>query len=532
MKRHRRNQDIRERIKDLTELISLAAEDLEPDLLAQVSAVAHRAKERLALNPDISVVALVGATGSGKSSLVNALVGADVAQVGVRRPTTTEALAVCGAGKDTSELLDWMGVAGRVIVPEGAGLPENVTVIDLPDIDSVDRANRQIVDRLAERVDVLVWVADPQKYADHILHHEFVRPLAHHSRVTLGVLTQTDRLTPPETQRVKADLTRLLHEDGIVDPQVIATSAVTGDGIETLRATISEVANQQKQEAGRLNGDVDWALSQIAQALGVDSFTATAAYDEWEGKLQEAAIQAAGVKSICQAVQRAYIHRGIRHCGWLPTRGIRALRADPLKRLHLQGDGSDQVHSLPAPLTSEEVLHVQAREASQAIAENRPHTWRSRLYTQLREDFVQISQELNHAISSTDLRMGNKPPKSWRFFNALQWIFWVISLAAAVWLGAIVIARNFLLLPWNPPYWEGLPIPTLLVGAGIAGTVLIALIATGFVRLMARRRQKQACRALRQAVGEVVSREVWVPLLGELQRQERIGNMLGKANPK
>lgn len=528
MRRAHDSSNINERVEQLAHLRQILDRDLPAEEANRIDATVAQARERLALNPEISVVALVGATGSGKSSLMNALVGADVARVGVRRPTTTEALAACPPGQDSSTLLDWLEIPHRVMVPEGAGLPANVAIIDLPDIDSVDRRNRQIVDRLAQRVDVLVWVADPQKYADQVLHHEFIRPLAHHSQVTLVTLTQVDRLVPADAERIRADLARLVEADGIANPQVIATSSVTGEGLEKLRAAIAKVAQHQQKRAARLHADVDAALVRISQQIG--EFDAAkvgrAVESQHLGWLQNAAAKAAGVETIANAVQRAYVHRGMRHCGWMPLRAARSLRADPLKRLHLQGDGSDQVHSMPAPIASEELLHVQARELAQDLGQGRPPVWRQRIQKELSQRFAGISKDLNYAVASTDLRISNQAPASWRLLNGLQWIMWILTAAGAVWLGAIVVARNFLLLPWEPPYWEGLPVPTLIAIGGVAATALVALLSSFVINALARRRKRQAQQALTASVGEVVRQQVWEPLEAELQRQSRVAGVL------
>ena len=60
-------------------------------------------------------------------------------------------------------------------------------LLDLPDFDSVRRDNRELVERMVGYVDVLVWVVDPQKYADAVLHHEFIEPLAAHGGTMLCV---------------------------------------------------------------------------------------------------------------------------------------------------------------------------------------------------------------------------------------------------------------------------------------------------------------------------------------------------------
>lgn len=56
-------------------------------------AIVTKVRERLQLVGGHTVVALAGATGSGKSSLFNRLVGEDIATVGARRPTTSTASA-------------------------------------------------------------------------------------------------------------------------------------------------------------------------------------------------------------------------------------------------------------------------------------------------------------------------------------------------------------------------------------------------------------------------------------------------------
>src|SRR5690606_15305226 len=98
-----------------------------------------------------TVVAVAGATGSGKSSLFNALAGRPLADVGVRRPTTaiTEA-AVFGGG--AGELLDWLGVTRRHVLTTDDDDDDltGLVLLDLPDHDSVEAAHRDEVDRLVQ----------------------------------------------------------------------------------------------------------------------------------------------------------------------------------------------------------------------------------------------------------------------------------------------------------------------------------------------------------------------------------------------
>ena len=114
----------------------------------------------------------------------------------MRRPTTSTALA-CSLGEDSAEeLLDWLAVPRRHALeadPRLAAGLDGLVLLDLPDHDSTEVAHRLEVDRLVQLVDMLVWVVDPQKYADAALHERYLRPLASHADVMMVVLNQVDR---------------------------------------------------------------------------------------------------------------------------------------------------------------------------------------------------------------------------------------------------------------------------------------------------------------------------------------------------
>ena len=57
---------------------------------------------------------------------------------------------------------------------------------------------------MVELVDLLVWVADPQKYADAALHDGYLRPLAGHGDAMVVVLNQADRLDDAGARGVRA----------------------------------------------------------------------------------------------------------------------------------------------------------------------------------------------------------------------------------------------------------------------------------------------------------------------------------------
>ena len=75
----------------LRQALEQAQGRIDPEIEAQVEAVLAHVDGRLAFSGDITIVAIAGSTGSGKSSLFNAVSGTTLAEPGVRRPTTSSA---------------------------------------------------------------------------------------------------------------------------------------------------------------------------------------------------------------------------------------------------------------------------------------------------------------------------------------------------------------------------------------------------------------------------------------------------------
>jgi hypothetical protein len=191
--------------------------------LEPVAVMRNRILARLDYPDDVLLAALAGGTGSGKSSLLNAIAGEDIAPTGGVRPTTSQpkALVPSSRAAAVAGYLDLIGVTDRVSRPGH----EWLCLIDLPDTDSVEVDHRQRVDALLPQIDCVTWVVDPEKYRDATLHHDFLVPMAAYGGQFLFVLNQRDRLSDDELSRVEADLLSALVEDGIEHPTLIATAA-------------------------------------------------------------------------------------------------------------------------------------------------------------------------------------------------------------------------------------------------------------------------------------------------------------------
>ncbi len=119
-RRERSRIDVPARLAALEQALELAEGLIDHAVVERARQVATKATERLRHGSTHTLVSLLGATGSGKSSVTNALVGSDVATTGVRRPTTSSTLACVWGDDDASALLDWLEVPNRYEVPDSA----------------------------------------------------------------------------------------------------------------------------------------------------------------------------------------------------------------------------------------------------------------------------------------------------------------------------------------------------------------------------------------------------------------------------
>lgn len=280
-----------------------------------------RAGQRLRLAGDHTVVALAGGTGSGKSTMFNALAGLELSGTGTRRPTTQVPCA-CVWGDDLApELLEWLEVpverriSRRSALDADAQTPlAGLVLLDLPDHDSIEVTHRLEVDRLIELVDLLVWVLDPQKYADDSVHEQYLRPLHPYAGLMIVVLNQADRLDPGQAEACLQDLRRMLTDDGLDGVRLLSASALTGLGVSDLRDLLAGAVESRQAKVRRVSADLDALSPRLRTAarpvvdVAVDALADAAA---------AALAEAAGVDRISSAVQARALARGRRRVGWL-----------------------------------------------------------------------------------------------------------------------------------------------------------------------------------------------------------------------
>jgi GTP-binding protein EngB required for normal cell division len=529
------------RVRSLGEAADLCEGRVDHEAVAQARRVVERTDRRLAVSGDATVVALAGATGSGKSSLFNALTGTDLATVGVRRPTTSSALA-CSWGQDSAEeLLDWLQVPRRHAVEKDQAMAaalDGLVLLDLPDHDSTAVAHRMEVDRLVELVDVLVWVVDPQKYADAALHDRYLKPLASHADVMMVVLNQVDLLMPDQRASCLKDLRRLLASEGLDRITVLPVSAATGEGIPALRKTLAKHVADKLAAARRLAADVSGAAVRLAAESGTAKAEALSpsSIDRMNATLGTAA----GVPVVTEAVGQAWRRRGALATGWPVLSWMAKLKPDPLRRLHLDrltGSGKTKEidpsrvgrTSLPATTGVQQArVDTALRALSDEVASGLSRGWANAIRAAARSRQEGLPDALDRAVATTDLDL-ERHRGWWNVVRVMQWVLVAAVVAGLLWLGSAFVLAYLQLPPLPKVRWWGLPAPTVLTIGGVLAGLLLAGLSRVGVEVGARRRSARARASLRAAIGRVTSALVVEPVRTERDRYESARQALVKA---
>jgi GTP-binding protein EngB required for normal cell division len=513
----------------------------EPALLDRARAVSARAGERLRLSGEHTVVALAGSTGSGKSSLFNVLSGEDISPAGVRRPTTAKAYASVWGSDGAAPLVQWLGVPRRQTTwRHGPGLREEeigeldgLVLLDLPDHDSAVVEHQHEVDRLVELVDLLVWVVDPQKYADKLLHERYLRRLAGHESVTVVVLNQVDTVNPFAAAECAADLRRLLDDDGLRRAPVLTTSARTGAGIDALRALLADAVGKRRARNDRLVADVEDVVEGLVTTVSAREPLSV----DWaeRGRLVEALAASAGVDVIGSAVEESWTLRAAGLLGWPPTRWVRRLRSDPLRRLHLKAEDKRDVRSAlvrssvpePTPVQRAKV-DTALRRVCDAVAADLPAPWQRSVRAAAVGHSGDVRDRLDQAVVGTELGV-DRVPVWWRAGATVQWALAAAAVVGGVWLLALGVG-SYLRLPDPPtPDVAGVAVPTILLIGGLLLGLLLAAAGRLLVRGGAVMRRKRAESRLREAIERVADELMLRPLEAELDRHAQARQALERA---
>jgi len=196
------------------------------------------------------IVAFMGGTGVGKSTLLNRLAGKAIARTGVERPTSREvtlyhhhsvAMLHLPDNQSGNNQANKLPVAQVKIAQHEDDSKKNIVWIDMPDFDSTELTNKQQVLQWLPHIDVLIYVVSPERYRDEKAWRLLLAEGSRHA--WLFVLNQWDRGQPEQYD----DFRQQLHKAGFFEPIIFKT--VCADDLQTdefaaLEATISSLATE------------------------------------------------------------------------------------------------------------------------------------------------------------------------------------------------------------------------------------------------------------------------------------------------
>ncbi|GAA2738112.1 hypothetical protein [Actinocorallia aurantiaca] len=516
-----------ERLEALERLVELGDGRLDEELVAEASTLLERAGERMRLSGEYTVVALAGGTGSGKSSLFNAVCGLELSPSGMRRPMTSSAHACVWGHDGAGPLLDWLGIDKRfryaragTLGPKGeeGDSLEGLVLIDLPDHDSIQAVHRAEVDRFVGVADLLVWVVDPQKYADAALHRDYIVPFAQHASVTLIVLNQVDRLQPEEVDDCVSDLRRLLESEGLASPHIVTTSAVTEGGVDGLREVLARAVTAQSARADRLGADLDGLVERFAVLAEGGPVPVEIDEERAEG-LVDALTVAAGVPAVAESMESAYELRAADYVGWPFARWAAALRRDPLRMIRLTELRDELRGAFTGPMGAQQGEVDNALHGiTDGVTGDVPEPWRRSLRAAGRSNASELPEALGKALREV-VPSFNQVPRWWWLVRIWQLLLVVLAVLGAVWVVLLVVYGVFGLAD-SPGGLLGdtgiLPWVLLLVSCLVGMGALTAAACRNVVALSAARHGEKIVSTMRESLARVADEKVLTPVATEL----------------
>ncbi len=453
--------------------------------IAPATATLEAAEQRDGFAGDTFVLALVGGTGVGKSTFLNALAGTTVSEASVLRPTTATPVAWIeeSASADLEPLLEWLEVTETVT--HGGDTLSHVAIIDLPDIDSIIGDHRLTVDRLLPKVDSVAWLVDPQKYDDERL-YEYLRAISGRADRVRVILNKADQLDDGDVRSVTDDLERRLASANI-GCSVTSVSARTGAGIDGFVHSLADEADAKAVVVRKLHADALAAAERLAAQAGVNDrdyapLVDDASVTRYLDEASHAAVDLIDPQGVAGHTKSAYLDAAASKAGSIFGRlglvarivfGARRTSSNPhhfLVTWRQRGDLSRVVNPVRRIY-----LEAGGNLAADARAHLLGHVEPANLKNSLEDALDRAAQATSRGISITSRWL-------WRVLAVLQLVATVAFIGAAAWYLLLIFGPRDLPVGAVEVPVIG-PVPTPL--AVLIGSLALSLVVGGIVRIHA-----------------------------------------------
>lgn len=250
----------------------------------------NQLERRDALDPRVTVIAVAGPSGTGKSTVVNTLARRNsLVPTGMHRPTTTELVAYVDAEVTAAPFLELSGIPRSVsvefcttrsnplrdslgMVGEGHQVRSALTqcghpiVVEVPDtllVPELTSAASQVL----ETADLILWTTDSQKYADAVFHSR-ISAFPRHPN-SYFVLTHTEGLTESQLQTLNQELAAIAERIG-VSPEILQISLYDESSLARFRETVAELSHAPEARWRGEQAAIHHAATRLGQNLELD----------------------------------------------------------------------------------------------------------------------------------------------------------------------------------------------------------------------------------------------------------------------
>ena len=249
------------------ETVRLLAPEQQADLLDQWTDITAQEANL----DDAILIGLIGGTGVGKSTIINALAGEVVSRSGDRRPTTNRVVVYRHGGTELPDDVPLEDLAQPQVLHSRDALSK-VILFDFPDFDSAETSHPKILKKYLPQLDVLFVVVDDMKYADLAL-YQLLRQLDHDAENLFTLFNKVDKFElryPGRTAEIERDLQSDFREKLAQHAQIeVAPSrqfAIAARPVLEMRLHPETPASAVDQEMARRFAEIEDVVEKYQQA--------------------------------------------------------------------------------------------------------------------------------------------------------------------------------------------------------------------------------------------------------------------------